>query len=134
MEKTPDRRQIKFQSFSKDFDQPVRILLNVAPKGSTEPKFTYAADLEALAVSASERGTATRNRVFEAMKPGEWVSAPILATKLRIANSTVQTHLKTLAADRQVEDNGLKGKYKAYRRIAETQSGDTTGDSTIKDK
>jgi hypothetical protein len=39
MQRTPDKKQIKFQCFSKDFEQPVRILINVAPKGSKDPKF-----------------------------------------------------------------------------------------------
>ncbi len=44
--RTRDRRQLKLQCYSKDFDEPVRILLNVAPRGSNDRQFTFAGELE----------------------------------------------------------------------------------------
>jgi hypothetical protein len=96
MERTPDRKQIKFQAFSKDFDQPVRILLNVAPKGSTEPKFSYAGDLEALGRSRHEQAEARKQAVLEAMQPGEWRKASEIAAAAKVPERSIHRTLKNL--------------------------------------
>lgn len=95
MERTADRKQIKLQAFSKDFDEPVRILLDVAPKGSTEPKFSYAGDLEKLGSASREKGEQTRKRITAAMKPNEWYSSSDLVKVLNLGERTVRRHLRS---------------------------------------
>ena len=70
---------------------------------------------------------ATRNRIVEKMKSiGNWTSAMMLAATLKLANNTAQSHVKALVEEGKAEDNGLKGKNKAYRAIADIQAGDET--------
>jgi hypothetical protein len=128
MDRTADRKHIRFMVRSKDFDQEVRIQLAVAPRGSTSPKFTYTADLEQLGANSRERGEKTRTQVLGAMPLGEWVSAPQIARILHVGKSTAQNHVKRLAETGQIEDNGVEGKYRRYRRIANIESGDKFSD------
>jgi len=117
MERSADRKQIKFQAFSKDFDTPVRILLNVAPKGSVGPKFSYTADLDQLGQDSRQRGTATRLRILESMKPGDWMGASEVAAAVKMADSGVRAHLKALIDAGKLDSSGI-GKWKRYCRIA----------------
>ena len=131
MERTPDRKQVKLQSFSKDSDINIRILLDISPRGSTTPKFKYAGDLDELGKKSQERGSANHNKVWEAMKNGAWMTAPLIAAATGLANSTVQGHLKKLMSERKVEDNGMDGRYRAYHAIADFKPGDSIGDSAL---
>src|SRR5262249_20304225 len=125
VERTPDRKQIKLQSFSKDSDTNIRMLLDISPKGSTDPKFKYAGDLEELGKKSTERAAATRKKVLDAMRPGEWYASPALAESLKMANSTIQNHLKHLAAEKKVKDNGADFRYRRYQRIGDNETGDS---------
>jgi 5S rRNA maturation endonuclease (ribonuclease M5) len=131
LERTADKKQIKFQSFSKDFDTPVRILLSVAPKGTIGPKFTHAGDLDQLGTSASGRAAETRERIVEALRAGGWFSAPMVAAVIGKSPTAVKNHLKALAAAGEVEDNGADGRYRAYRLIGTLQSVDESADAPI---
>jgi hypothetical protein len=124
LERTTDRKQAKLQSFSKDSDVNVRMLLDISPRGSSEPKFKYVGDLDELGQKSADHGKANRLKVLNAMTLGEWTTAPIIAETLKMANSTVQGHLKKLMTEGKVADNGLKGRYHAYQRIADSQTGD----------
>jgi hypothetical protein len=134
LERTPDKKQLKFQAFSKDFDTAVRILLNIAPKGSDQPKFSYASDLDELGSRSSERGAANRLKVLEAMVPGVPISVPLLAKETGFGRTSVQNHLKRLTTEGKVRDNGADGKFKRYERIATSENGDSgdkqTGERT----
>jgi len=121
LERTPDKKQIKFQAFSKDFDQPVRILVNVAPRGSAGPKFTYAADLEQLGAGARDRRAERKQKMLDAMKPGVWVSAPGLAKAVGYGRATVHRYLQEAVKDGLVEEEGV-GSHTRYRRIVQSQS------------
>src|SRR5262249_17390626 len=74
LERTPDRKQIKLQSFSKDSDVNVRILLNVSAKGSGEPKFKFAGDLEAFGVNSKERAGQRRDEALAKIPQDGWFS------------------------------------------------------------
>lgn len=97
MERTTDRKQIRFQSFSKDFDNPVRILLNVAPRGSKEPKFTYAGDLDALGQASSKKAEAAKRSILDAMKPGEWLTKSEIAAAAKVEPKKAQRYLSMMA-------------------------------------
>jgi hypothetical protein len=116
MERTADRKQIKFQTFSKDFDTPVRILLNVAPKGSLVPKFSYAGELDQPGQDSRQRGADTRNRILDSMKPGEWVSAPDVAKVVKLSEACVKGHLKALTDTGNLDSTGDR-RWKRYIRI-----------------
>lgn len=120
MERTADRRQIKLQAYSKDFDEPVRILLDVAPRGSTGPKFSYAGDLERLGASSRERGEATRGRILDSMEAGQWYSSAELAGALGVSDRTIRTHLTTLVDSGVVASNDGRGKKLRYFKSGRT--------------
>jgi KaiC/GvpD/RAD55 family RecA-like ATPase len=111
-----ERAQIKFQAFSKDFDKPVGILLDVAPKGSDQPKFSYAGELSELGAESKKRGDATKNKLFERMTPGQWMTTGGLADKTGFNRGTVLRHIETLISDGKVEVRG-DGRSREYRRL-----------------
>ena len=114
MERTPDRKQIRFQSFSKDSDQPVRILLDVAPKGSTEPKFKYAGDLDQLAADAKAKGNATAAKILATFKtPEDRLSTSVVAEKTGFSPATVRRHLAFLVESEKLDTFG-KGRSQKY--------------------
>jgi putative DNA primase/helicase len=117
LERTADRKQIKFQAFSKDFDNPIRMLLNVAPKGSKEPKFMYVADLDALGVRPHGNTEERRKTIVASMTPGEWLSIAEIAKASRTdkkGEKTLQRDL-TLLGGRELDVTGEK-KARRYRR------------------
>lgn len=81
------------------------------------PKFSYAGDLEKLGSSARERGEATKLRVLDAMRPGEWYASSDLARTLNLNKATVYRHLQTLIEDDKVSDNDANGRACRYWRI-----------------
>jgi hypothetical protein len=123
MERTPDKTAIRFQAFSKDFDQPVRVLVRVAPRGSSGPKFTYLADLDDLGSGAQARGAATRQRILDALTPEVWTSLTDVMTAVGLARSTVLAHVKRLVAAGELEDNGAPTRFRRYRRGSHSSDG-----------
>jgi len=117
IERTPDKKQIKLQAYSKDFEQPVRILLNIAPRGSQDPKFTYAADLEQLGASAKARGTRNQQRILETMAGGSWAWVKQIAVAVQLSESAVLRQLNKLIQTGQVKDNGCPKCARQYRRV-----------------
>lgn len=120
MERTPDKKQIRFQAFSKDFDQPVRMLINVAPRGSTGPKFTYAADLEVLGTESKARGEKRREQILMACPVEGLISVAELAAAVGLSESTVKRHLRDLVTAGQLDVLGEK-RWTRYRRIVAEQ-------------
>ncbi len=123
MERTADRKQIKLQAFSKDFDKPVAMLLNVAPEGSTESKFSLAGDLEDLGGESRKRGEENRNKVLDAMSDGEWMATSAICEAVGMSSATIRRHLKVLIKDERVQEDGA-GRWTRYRFI--NQSGEAT--------
>jgi hypothetical protein len=124
MERTPDRKQIKFPAFSKGFDTPVRILRNVAPKGSKEPKFSYVADLAALGRSSHEEAEKRKQAVLDAMKPGEWMKASDIVSAAKVPERSIQRTLKNLSDAGRI-DKADKGKNTRYCRSADSRHKNT---------
>jgi hypothetical protein len=113
------RDQIKFQSFSKDFDKPIGVLVKVAPQGSTEPKFQYVADLADLGKESHKKKLEQWNTVLDVMTPGEPYSSPMVATLLKLegdgGKKKTQRDLNAMANQGLVRTDGA-GKYKVYIR------------------
>jgi DNA-binding transcriptional ArsR family regulator len=129
MERTPNREGIIFQSFAKDFDLPIRVVLRVAPRGSREIKFLYIEDLR----SPSSRGlgrprAVSREDTLAALPlPGDWVSAVDVAGNLKVSPSTISRSLRSLVAEGHVIDNAKKGRWKMYSRTKTSADGDSAG-------
>jgi DNA-binding transcriptional ArsR family regulator len=115
LERSADKRTLKLQTFSKDFDVPVRIVLHVSPRGSEDPKFSYAGDLEDLADSQHDRAERRRRSVLEALSD-TWISSSELASRLGISERTVRRDLTSLLTQKLAEDNGLTKRLRRYRR------------------
>jgi replicative DNA helicase len=111
---------IRLSASSKDSDRRLGFLLNVAPKGSPEEKFTYAGDIEELADRAAERGEANLAAVLDAItKAGLWVSVDGLQADTKLGAPTVRRHVRTLIDQGRVMDNGRKGRAIRYRISAQ---------------
>jgi len=121
VERTPDRKQVKLQSFSKDCDVNVRFLLNVSPKGSSEPKFNYAADLAELGADSKARGEANRQKVRDCFKDAEKLSRADVIDRTKLGKSACYAHLNALVAGGEFKSEG-KGKNCKYWRIRPIES------------
>ena len=93
MDRTPDQSAIKFQCFPKDWDSPIRILLGVAPKGSTLPKFTYAGDLDALGERSSEAAQLRRDQAWSRLPETQWLSSSDIAQLIGSNARTAQRYV-----------------------------------------
>ncbi len=87
--------QMSFRSFSKDWDTPVQILVEVSPQGSGEPKFQYMSDLKTGGGGKNKK----RMKVFNAIKPGEEVSNGELVERTGFSASSVRIYLGELIAE-----------------------------------
>ncbi len=121
MQRTPDRKQIKFYSRSKDFDSDVRVLLNVSPRGSKEPKFSYAGDLEQMGARSHGTAEARRKKVLEAMAPDIWMSIDEIAKACHVNETGKKTLQRDLAAMTGTElDSAGEKKARRYCRNVES--------------
>lgn len=109
------KNQIKLQSRSKDFD-PVHILLDVSPQGSSEPKYRFAGEVSGEA--KKKQAESDKEKTIESLKSGEWFSVGDIERITAFSDSKIGRHLK----DERVEDNGQKGRWKKYRLISSTQN------------
>lgn len=116
--RTPDRKHLKLQCLGKDFDEPIRILLRVAPKGSAEAKFTYIGELAELGTTNREKGEATRKRILEALPPGTRHTIPALARALELSESTVKRHINQLIKAGLVDEGGVGKARQVWRIVA----------------
>lgn len=87
--------KMSFRSFSKDWDTPVQILVEVSQQGSGEPKFQYVSDLKTGGGGKNKK----RMKVFNAIKPGEKVSNGELVERTGFSASSVRIYLRELIAE-----------------------------------
>jgi len=104
-------------SENKDTDERPHFLIDVSPKGSGEPKFTYAGDIEQLSSDMKAIGIANQGKVFEALEEGRWLSPSEIASRTPVSRSTVGKHLKTLEAEQRVQRTG-EGRNTKWRRVS----------------
>jgi len=109
--------QLKFSSYSKDWDRDVRFLLEVSPQGSSEPKIKYVDDLTDLGTESQKKAWESKLKVLDAMSFMEWVSTGQLVKPTGMSAQTIRNHLKTLVEEGEVEHNGESNKKSKYRRI-----------------
>ena len=103
------RRQLSFESQSKDFDEPVELSLDVSPQGSGEPKFQVSASLFGHQSPADRK----RAKVLEAIKPGEKLSSGEVAARAKVSPATALRYLKELVVDGKVKVTGT-GRWTRY--------------------
>jgi len=104
-------------SENKDTDERPHFLIDVSPKGSGEPKFTYAGDIEQLSSDMKAIGIANQGKVLEALEEGRWLSPSEIASRTPVSRSTVGKHLKTLEAEQRVQRTG-EGRNTKWRRVS----------------
>jgi DNA-binding transcriptional ArsR family regulator len=120
MERTPDRKQVRFQAFSKDSDHPIGYILDVASEGSGRPKFEYAADLDDLGSESRAKGDKNRQRVLDAFAVDAHLSASEAGALVGMTASTVRRHLSALVAAGKLDEGG-DGRWRKYWRIAQSE-------------
>ncbi len=111
--------QLQFVATSKDFDERIAILVDVAPQGSDGPKFTYVGDIDEMGQGSRKRGQEHLTKVLEMMQPGAWLSCKDIAQATKLAESTTRSHLKTLIDQGRIAEKG-GNRDRKYCRIAES--------------
>jgi len=95
---------------NKDTDQCPNFLVDVSPKGSTDPKFRWAGDVQQLREDRKSVGQHNRKRVLEAVRESRstGLSRNKISAKTGLSPSTVGSHLSILkesGAIKQVGEN-----------------------------
>jgi len=101
---------------NKDTDERPHFFLDVSPKGSTEPKFTFAGDVEKLAGDMKAIGEGNQENVFEALSADSWSSPKEIAHHISMSDSTVTKHLAKLLQAGRIECRG-KTRNVQYRAL-----------------
>jgi hypothetical protein len=114
MERTGN--QIKVLVSSKDSDIKPRFLLDVAPEGSGEEKFTYVADLSEASNDMRVIGDNNRQRVLDSFpSDGSWISRSFIEGATGLKQAAVKKHLQSLLEAKKIESNGKGSKAIRYR-------------------
>jgi len=107
---------IKVLVSSKETDRKPRFILNVAPEGSGEEKFTYGGDLEDAANDMRLLGENNRQRIIDAFPTnGSWVSRSFLECATGLKTAAVKKHLQALLEEKKIESNGRGSRAIRYR-------------------
>lgn len=112
--RTPEPGRIKVQGENKDCDEPPMFLIEVSPKNSGLPKFSWAGDIAQLAGDMKAIGDENRERVFETFNDGAWKSTKEISLQVSMSRSTVSKHITALVASGKLEQTGKNPKMK-YR-------------------
>ena len=70
---------------NKDTDERPHFLLDVSPKGSGKPKFSWAGDVQKLANDRKAIGKENLEKVFNAYSPEEWRSPGEVAKQVNLS-------------------------------------------------
>jgi DNA-binding transcriptional ArsR family regulator len=114
--RTPHPSRLIVYSESKDTDERPTFLLDVSPKDSGKPKFSWAGDVAKLATDMKALGDENQEKIFKAFQPGVWANAKDIATKLNLSRSTVNKHILALFDARRLERTG-SGRNTAYKLL-----------------
>jgi hypothetical protein len=128
--RTPQDNRMQVYIENRDTDERPHFFVDVSPKGSTDPKFTYAGDVTKLAGDMKIVGEQNREKVFEVFAESkEWMKPKDVGLQLSMARQTVTKHIKTLFDAGRLEQHG-KGPSTEYRIVIDY--GESTPES-IKD-
>jgi len=99
---------------NKDTDQCPNFLVDVSPKGSTDPKFRWAGDVTQISSDRKAVGKANREKVLGAVGTN-WMPSKEIRQKVGLSRSTVGDHLSALVGAELVEEKG-DNRDRRYRR------------------
>jgi hypothetical protein len=122
LSRTPQANRMQVYIENKDTDERPHFFLDVSPKGSTDPKFTYAGNIEKAAADMKKVGEENRARVLAAFT-SEWSSSKEVAFRLNLGGSAVSKHIAYLVMAGKLEQVGT-GRATKYR-LSSAQGEDT---------
>jgi DnaB-like helicase N terminal domain/AAA domain len=111
--RTSQHGRMKVSIENKD-DELQQFLLDVSPKGSTEPKFKFAGDVSQLADDMKAIGENNRNNILAALDD-QWLTRKEVAQEVSLGDSATLNHLKKLFEAGKIEKKG-KGNDLQYRK------------------
>lgn len=113
LSRTPQANRMQVYIENKDSDERPHFFLDVSSKGSTDPKFTYAGDIEKAAADMKKVGEENRARVLAAFG-SELSSSKEVAFRLNLGGSAVSKHIAYLLMAGKLEQVGT-GRATKYR-------------------
>lgn len=114
LSRTAQTGRLQVYAENKDIDQRLSFFVDVSPKDSGRPKFSYAGDVQKLFEDMRKLGEENRKRVLSVLAD-ELQSIAEIADKVRLKVSTVRSHLSILENEGVAERNG-KGRNTKWRR------------------
>jgi len=123
LSRTEQEGRLQLYCENKDTDERPHFFIDVSPKGSGKPKFTWAGDIDKLASDMKALGSANREKVFDALE-SSWLPPSDIAARTDLAPSTVRNHLNKLHKQGKAEKQG-KGRETKWKKVsAEVVEGD----------
>ncbi len=116
--RTPQEGRLHVYSENKDIDDRPSFFVDMSPKGSGRPKFTWAGDVERIAKNMKIVGDKNKEKVLDALAlvSGSWAQPKEISMGTGLARATVAKHLSGLFDAGKVERKG-KGSATQYRII-----------------
>jgi len=113
LSRTTKTNRMQVYCENKDSDERPHFFLDVSSKGSTDPKFTYAGDIEKSAEEMKLKGEENRARVLAAFS-SEWSTSKEVGFRTNLCGSAVSKHISHLVMSKKLEQNG-NGRSARYR-------------------
>jgi len=117
LSRTPQENRMQVYCENKDSDERPRFFLDVSPKGSAEPKFTYGGNIEKAAADMKKVGEDNRARVLAAFT-SEWSGSKEVTFRTNLGGSAVSKHIAHLVMAGKLEQKGT-GRATRYRLSSE---------------
>jgi hypothetical protein len=128
--RTEQDGRLQLYAENKETDVRPHMLIDVSPKGSAEPKFTYAGDVEAMVQDRKALGAANKEKVHAALD-SKWNSPAAISERVGLSRSAVHKHLKALESEGRAESCGqarsVKWRYSSF--TMETPRGQIGGNA-----
>jgi len=127
MDRTPEG-QLRIRGSSKDADEPIAFLLDVAAEGDkSKPKFSWAGNILDMRQTQKEKGDQNHQAVLDhLLKINDWDSAEAVGKATGMTKKTAMRHLSLLIDENKVIKRG-SNRNTQYRAVTENLAGQTTG-------
>jgi len=110
LSRTKQDGRLQLYCENKDSDERPHFLIDVSPKGSDKPKFSFVGDVKTLASDMKAKGEENLKKVFGALGT-DWNLTTEIARRVGLVDSTTRKHLNTLLDQGKAECKGeTKGK------------------------
>ena len=103
--RTKQHGRLQVYCENKDTDQSPNFLVDVSPKGSSDPKFRWAGDVTQISSDRKAIGDLNRKKVLGAVGTN-WMPSKEIRQKVDLSRSTVVDHLSALVGAGLVEEKG----------------------------